>query len=213
MSKRTTPDGEFTGKEGNTVSYLLKGKKVRRTIGANDGPRSARQLAIYQLTRDINLFLQPVKEFLRIGFELANKGSNMSTTNMAYSHIFNNAIKGEYPDREIDFTKVLLSKGKMKETPGQQVKAVESGLEFSWSPQLLGNMSWDDTVMLVAYMPALNDSQYLLSGGRRNGGTEILNLTGIPDETLIHTYVSFISANRKIISDSVYTGSIIWNKK
>jgi len=213
MATRKNPGEEFTGKLGNTVTYYLGKKVVKRLIGVNTKPHTEKQLAFYLLCKQVNQFLKPLKEFLQTGYEVVNRGSDKTIFNMAYAYIFNNAIKGSFPNQEIDYAKVLLSIGDLEVTQELSVKAIASGLEFAWNKDASDKVSWDDTVLLVAYIPALNDAQYLLSGARRIAGTEFLQLKDVPDQTVIHTYLSFVSANRKKISNSVYMGTLIWTEK
>ncbi|MNE91713.1 hypothetical protein D3C80_1893580 [compost metagenome] len=69
--------------------------------------------------------------------------------------------------------------------------------------------------MLLAYLPANNTAEYLLSGARRNEGSEELKVSLVPKtnnnankDEYIETYIAFISDDRKRISDSVYVGRV-----
>ena len=69
--------------------------------------------------------------------------------------------------------------------------------------------------MLLAYKPANDEADYLVSGARRNEGTEELKVTlrtktesnSLKDE-FIETYIAFVSDDRNSISDSVYVGRL-----
>lgn len=213
MASKKNRREEFTGRVGDTVTYYLGDLLVKRLIGESNQPNSASQQAFYKLSREVNSVLQPVKDFISLGYALDVKGTRRNTMNSAYANIFKNAIKGKSPDREIDFTKVLFSKGAMEQAPELAVKAIEGGLEFSWSKDVTTEMRWDDTVMLMAFIPSLNIAQYLLGGARREAGKDVLPIVEIQNDTLIHTYITFVSANRKNITNSVYTGAIVWNEK
>lgn len=212
MSSKKNNGQEFTGRLGNTVTYYLGTTLVKRTVGENNGPRSEKQLAFYKLSKEVSHFLNVVKEFISIGFSLTKKGVNTSPVNRAMAYTFQNAIKGSFPNQEIDFTKVAFSQGRLDNSYDHAVKAIDRGLEFTWDTIEDITNTWADTVMLMAYIPALNDARYLLSGARREAGVEVLQLTGIPDGTLIYTYISFISASHKAISNSQYIGTVVWNE-
>jgi len=213
MASKKNPGEEFTGRVGDTVTYYLGDILVKRIIGESNQPNSASQQAFYKLSREVNSMLQPVKDFIGLGYALDVKGTKRNTMNSAYSNIFKNAIMGTSPDLEIDFTKVLFSKGAMEHAPELAVKAIEGGLEFSWSKDVTIEMRWDDTVMLMAYIPSLNSAQYILGGARRAAGKDVLPIVEIQDGTLIHTYITFVSADQKNITNSTYTGTIMWNDK
>src|SRR5690606_414754 len=56
-------------------------------------------------------FLQPMTDFLRVGFKLyANK---MTQFNAAMSYNLNNAITGAYPNFMIDYTSALVTRGNL----------------------------------------------------------------------------------------------------
>ncbi|MBB6502216.1 DUF6266 family protein, partial [Pedobacter cryoconitis] len=106
----------FTGKIGNTVTYRLYGKIVKRTIGMRTDAPTVPVLSSWQATAVTSTFLKSIKEFIKVGFELEAKRVSKSYHDVAASYTRLNAITGTYPSQHIDFTKVLLSKGKMPET-------------------------------------------------------------------------------------------------
>lgn len=59
----------FTCKLGNTVTYMLNGKMVRRTIGKRTSPPTISELANRRKISLITAFLYPIKNFIQTGFE------------------------------------------------------------------------------------------------------------------------------------------------
>lgn len=203
--------GGFSGRNGNVITYMLNGQWVSRIIGLRTDKPTKPVLAVWQVTKLAADFLKPVKDFIRIGFELETKGTFLNFHNVAAEYNRLNAITGDYHDRRIDFTKVLFSKGKMPATPGINVKGVKKGLTFSWDSSFSASgIKANDEVMLLAYEPDTKDATFSLYAGKRAEGEASLSIRKRKGPLVLETYISFISQNRKIISDSIYTGQIIW---
>lgn len=203
--------GGFSGRNGNVITYMLNGQWVSRIIGLRTDKPTKPVLAVWQVTKLAADFLKPVKDFIRTGFELETKGTFLNYHNVAAECNRLNAITGDYPDQRIDFTKVLFSKGKMPVTPGISVKAIKKGLTFSWDPNFSASgIKANDEIMLLAYEPDMKDATFSLYAGKRAEGEASLAIRKRKDPLVLETYISFISQNRKIISDSIYTGQIIW---
>jgi hypothetical protein len=201
----------FIGRVGNTVTYLLNGQIVKRTIGKSSKEATIPQLSARQKTKIITGFLNPVKEFINIGFEFeARLVQKKSAYNIATSYNWLNAITGEYPDQKIDFSKVLLSRGKMPATNNIEVKFADNRITFKWDETIVNErMKGSDRVMLLAYIPQENRAVSLIGGAERLEGGEHLVIPECYDGIHIETYVSFVSADYKSISNSVHCGSFI----
>lgn len=210
----TSDDGNFSGfrgKLGSIVYYYLNGRYVARTIGISTKEPSILQLAVRMIAKLISAFLSPLKAFIGVGFELKAKDTKTNQHNQAFSYISKNAIKGSYPEIEVDYQKVLLTLGNMPLPLNPEVKMTAAGLAFTWDTELkITGTHWTDQVMLVAYFPELNKAVYLTAGARRNEGVQHLPLTGIERGYVVETYFSFIAEDRKSIANSLYTGQLWW---
>lgn len=201
---------DFTGKVGNKVTYLLNGQWVERTIGINNAPPTLLQKAIRAAVALVADLLRPVKGFIRAGFAIDAKGTLHSANNKAVSENIMNAVQGEYPDQYIDFTRVIFSKGKMPVVKAD-VAVTESGLIFTWDKDsVLKGMQPSDRVMMIAYCPEKKYAFYEIDGARRWEGRDLLPMVKYHERVIIHTYVAFMSATRKSISTSLYTGEFLW---
>ena len=200
-----------TGRTGNTVTYLRYGKLVKRTIGLRTDKPTVPVLKSRQITALITAFLKPVKGFMAIGFELEGKNNLTSYYTVASSYNRLNAILGSYPDQQIDYTKVLFSQGKMPAIPVAAVNRTEKGLTFNWDASFNAKgINENDQVMLMAYAPGKRGTTFQLNAGRRKEGEARLPIRKRRKPLLLETYISFISENRKSISNSIYTGQVIW---
>lgn len=197
----------YIGKTGNTVTYLLNGKLVRRRIGKSLKPATVPQLASRQITSITAAFLSPLNSFTLIGFELEGKRRNLHPYIAATSYNRSNAIAGTYPDQYIDFQKVLLSKGNMPDTLGITVEMDENGLVFTWNKGTnVKGHSDSDKVMLMAYMPGRKTASYVLNAAKRNEGIARLAMPKRRAPLIVETYISFVSYKNKSIANSIYTG-------
>ncbi|ACU02668.1 hypothetical protein Phep_0444 [Pedobacter heparinus DSM 2366] len=216
------PFGPLIGKLGNTVGYIRKGAAVLRMIPhKSNKPRTVGQKTTTQAFGLAIKFIAKVNHFTNVGFKLAADGTTKTAQNVAVSYTMKHAIKGEYPNQEIDFTKVMVCKG-MLEGPVNPVMSYETAgdtiaIKFEWAvdPDADRNRKRDQ-VMMLAYLPDSKRAFYLDSGARRSAGVDVLegkfNLVARGSDKKDHfveTYMAFISNDRTQISDSVYMGQIV----
>lgn len=207
----TSKNGHKLGKLGDTTSYFLNGKLTTRTIGKSNKAPSILQKIVRQKTSVISKFLNPIMEFILVGYEKESRRLAQQAQNPAFSYNWRYALTGDYPEIKIDFTKVLLTIGSMPSPEGLEVQANEEGFMFSWNLQegRLGT-HWSDQVMLMAYFPTLRKAVYLTAGSSRYKGKDLLPIFDITPGVEAETYVAFISNDRKSISNSVYSGKVNW---
>lgn len=200
-----------TGKLANTVSYPLNGKMVTRSIGLNTKKRSKLQLAVMQKTKVTSGFLNSVLPYIKIGYGIEAQLQKLHPQNPAFVYHWHNALKGEYPHLEIDYQKVLLTKGILPKPEGVFASLVEDGLSFSWNPEVDQEPGhWTDQVMMIAYFPKTGKTQFVSAGANRHIGHDLLFLTYQKENAVMELYLSFISSRRDSISNSVYAGQLYW---
>lgn len=201
--------GPITGRVGDMIYYRLNGQNLARHVGKRVKPFSEAQLASQAQMGLINVFLKVLAEFLSIGFITADQEPKNSAYNRAVSYNRINAIAGIYPDLLIDYSKVLVSKGKLPVAEGATVELVPEGLRFSWL--YFSDMPYprtNDRVMLLAYFPVLGSAVYSFEGASRKVGTDVLVLPGELLAEPMEVYIAFVAADIKSVSDSVYLGSL-----
>ncbi|WP_442588442.1 DUF6266 family protein [Pedobacter sp. AW31-3R] len=212
----TLPDG-FNGKARgrirNLVYYTNKwGTLVVRTIGIKNGSKGE-EFANQDATALITKVLKPVQPIIKVGFQHPPAGKHWHYYNYASSYNKKNAIKGRYPNQEIDFEKLKFSIGDMPAPLNAQVVLNKNKLEFTWDADLEseGTLSRDQ-VMLVAYFPETMTASILLSGARRSEEKEVMTLPRFRKRRVIEVYIAFISDDRETVSDSVHIGQLVWDK-
>lgn len=207
----TTEGGMFgphKGKVGNLVYYKRKGKNVVRVVGEITKAPTLKQLVSRQEMSVSNKFCKSILPFAKYGFAQQIVGTDLSQYNVALSYTKKNALKGEYPEIGVDYEKVLLSAGPLLQADAVTAVIVPEGLKFTWhaGPEL----QWPDStdqVMLLVYFPELDKTVYELFGAARSAGTDVLPISEPMQEKYFEAYIAFISADRKLVSDSVYAGN------
>ena len=160
--------GGFSGKVGNIVGGTWKGIDYMRIKPSNvANPRTQGQ--VDQRTKFSNVlnFLQPMTEFLRVGYKLyANK---MTQFNSAMSYQLQNAITGVYPDFSIDYTKVLVSKGALLRAEATTGVSTEAGVvQLSWTDNSAsGGAKATDKALIMLYNADKKVAVYDTAGADR----------------------------------------------
>ncbi|MGY4384073.1 hypothetical protein ACVWYN_001099 [Pedobacter sp. UYP24] len=201
--------GEVTGRVDNLVYYVLNGKNVVRKVGKSYKPASTAQLSARMLTKLSSQFFSKLQDYINVGFGIEALGTDKNAFNLAIQENKKSMLKGVYPDFTIDYPKLVFSRGVLKTSEGLKAIATVEGISFTWDTD--PKMPWaesTDQVMMIAYFPTENKAVHKLFGNNRITGEDQLVLSPSLRGKYAETYIGFISADRKQISDSSYTGSI-----
>lgn len=195
------------------VIYPLNGQIIARGMGISNKPGTINQLTARMALKKMNIFFKDIKEFIRVGFELEARGTTSNETNMAIK--FNGKhFEGVYPDVGIDFERILVTKGKMPVVKNAKAKIVTNGLRLTWDSRSdEKGMLQHDQALVLAYFPGKTVKiRAFTREVRRAEGKYTFKLDR--DGAMQHAYIylSFISDNRKSISDSQYLGKMSWEK-
>jgi hypothetical protein len=203
-------NGPFRGKVGTVVSYQWRGTWVMRSVPKiTNKKRSLKQLANQQKMAVVQTLLQKVIDYVRKGYHLEGEKRRMSAFNAAMSYNKMNAVKGDYPDFEIDFEKFRFSEGDLEGARNLQLTRFEDRVEFTWDPITEGNGKYNDQAIILLISKEENMMMGELSGAQRNEGKQsvFLNAPGLQDFHF-ECYFAFISDDRSMISTSSYCGLI-----
>jgi hypothetical protein len=198
--------GGFSGKVGDVVGSTWKGKQVIRKLPApgKTGPSPA-QLKQQARFGKLVGFLRPVTPLLNQAFEKSNL--NMSAFNKALSNN-QNAITGVYPDFKIDYTKVILCKGYIRNGEVIEVVAGSEG-------KLILSVCKSSLYSIVAIWRLFFIAAYEEESGRwiytmnpKSAGDQryALDLSAFRSKS-VHTYAGFMAATGSS-SISLYTGMV-----
>lgn len=201
--------GGFSGKVGNIVGGTWKGIDYMRIKPANvSNPKTQGQLDQRSKFSTVLKFLQPLTDFLKVGFKLY--AIKMTQFNSAMSYNLNNAITGTYPNFTIDYTKALVSRGSLVGAAGAAAASSSAGVvEFTWSDNSgSGNVLGTDKALLVVYNATKGYAVYDTAGASR--ATQAQNLT-VPSDfsgDSVEAFIGFVSEDGKEVANSVYIGSV-----
>jgi hypothetical protein len=178
--------------------------KPRKTAYKLTPKRKAQQLKMKVVLPFIKAFTGT--EFFKKSFP--RYGGTKTGYNLAVSYNMNMALTGTYPDIELSYPLVLISRGHLPKALNASVIADEEGnLEFSWEDNSdIGKAKASDKVLLVAYCPEKEEVIFSTVAGQRDQCRATLRTTKWKGEN-IETWIGFINEEETDASDSVYTGS------
>jgi hypothetical protein len=200
--------GGFSGKVGTVVGGKWRGKEVMRSRPTRSknakktAPQEAHQAKFTVATR----FLMGMKELLELTFSHYAVGK--TGANSALAHTLKNAITGTFPDYQLAYDKVLVSRGSLMTVfDGEAASNTKGTIQFSWTDNSgNGNAKADDQVLMVAYYPEYNSTIYRI-GAARSAGIDSLTIPGLSGK-VVHTWIAFISADRQDVATSIYSGEV-----
>ena len=201
--------GGFSGKVGNIVGGTWKGIDYMRIKPANvSNPRTQGQLDQRSKFSTVLRFLQPLTDFLRVGFKLyANK---MTQFNAAMSYNLNNAISGTYPNFTINYASALVTRGSLLGASGATATSTTAAeVDFAWTDNTgSGNAKATDKALLVIFNPTKGQAVYDDAGSARSAASQTLTVPSDFSGDTVQAFIGFISDDGKEIADSVHIGSV-----
>ncbi|MFB5946523.1 DUF6266 family protein [Albibacterium profundi] len=201
--------GPFEGRVGNVIGYRWRGKFVMRSRPKSKrrGQSTEKQLASRARLRLMQAYLQERVDFIRKGFSLAPELSKMSAFNAAMSYNLKNSISGEYPDYQVDFSKVVFSRGELVLPKDIHMSQEGDRLRVSWSTEIEEDASSNDQAMIM--LSGVEDPTGNHSANSRGAGSDAIDIGRLKPGTELFVHIAFISDDRQRVSDSKYLGSII----
>lgn len=201
--------GGFSGKVGNIIGGTWKGIDYMRIKPSNvANPRTQGQVdQRTKFSKVLNL-LQPMTEFLRVGYKLY--AIKMTQFNSAMSYHLNNAVIGAYPDFSIDYSKVLVSKGGLMQAESASAESTSAGIvTFTWTNNSgAGKGKSKDKSLTLLYNETKGIAVYNLDGELRTAGTQEFVTPADFSGDEVHAYLGFISEDGTEVANSVYVGAI-----
>jgi hypothetical protein len=206
------PQGQVIGLVGNNISYMLNNQNVtrikssRKILFKNLSP--LQQANCHKLSV-INSFLKDKLPLLKAGFGNKALGTTKNYYNFAMSYNKLNALKGVFPYFEIEYSKITISAGELPMPQSATAIMSDGGIEISWlyasgDDSTCGN---DQTIILL-HFPALEDSISIVYGVERRTKRQFIELLEDYHGAHIECYLSFVSADRTLVSTSKYLGRI-----
>ena len=201
--------GALSGKTGNLIGASWRGIPYLRIMPASvANPRTPGQVNQRAKFRAVVAFVQAQAAMISIGYRAYASGK--TAANAAVSYLLKTAITGTAPNFTVDYATALLSRGKLVKPAGQAVTATGLDASVTWNNNSSeGNALPDDTAMLVAYNPTRLESFILLEDtATRSEASLDFTIPAHFSGEEVKVYLAFRSADKRLISDSVFVGSL-----
>lgn len=148
------------------------------------------------------------KELIKVGFN--NYWTKTGGTRGAVSYNKKFAVKEQGEEYYIDPVAFRFSGGTL---PGLKEVRVElegeDVLRFYWDKEVEGDGSAEDQVMMLAIDFEGKEASYIVYGGFRNSGTDVLRLSDDLVGKQVDVYIGAIAKDRSRQSNSQYLGMVI----
>jgi len=201
--------GGFSGKVGTVIGGNWKGIDYMRSRATNvTNPNTTAQKdqrSKFSLTLS---FLQPITDFIKIGFK--GYAIKMTAFNSAMSYNVKNAIAGVYPDYSMDYTQALVSRGSLAGALNPVANSAAAGeVTFSWDDNSIeSNANADDLTMLLALNAGKKEAVFTTEGSTRDAGTQTLTIPDSYSGDSVECFIAFISVDGEV-ANSKYIGSVV----
>lgn len=201
--------GGFQGKAGPLVGHRVNGQNVITGIPyPSQKPPTELQLNARLKFKTLVQFLRPINSLLKVGFKNERR-RDQSPFNAAFSENYA-AITGVAPAYVIDYEQIMLSKGPLASAWNPVVSsAVGAVVEFEWSALAFMDAGLPtDRVTVLVYNAAQNLFVGLMGVAARSALTYTLNLPAEFVGDQVQCWISLVSADGDLVSDSQYVGAI-----
>jgi hypothetical protein len=200
--------GGFSGKVGQVVGGNWKGISYMRVHAIPSNPKTEKQVSQRSKFTTALHFLQPITPFLRTGYKLFT--TKQTAFNAAMSQVLLNAVTGTSPDFQIDYSKVLVSRGSLTSViQATAEKTVGTTVKIDWIDNSgSGTALGTDKAMILAYNGTKYSAVYEMDTTTRILGTVDFELPSIWVNDTVEVYLGFISEDGKNVSDSIHLSSV-----
>lgn len=201
--------GVFTGKVGTVVGSSWKGIDYMRSLPkkTTKAPTQAQLDQRFKFGL-VNNFFKSISSLVDVGF--SSVAGKQTALNAAVAYHLKEAVVGTSPDFQIDFSKVLISRGELL-SPWLPTATVSTAaaIDFSWTDNSGANLSAaNDLLVLLVYNPSTKEYVFLENAALRSDTQATLALPANFSGAEVHSWMAFFAADRKTVSTSFYLGKI-----
>jgi hypothetical protein len=201
--------GGFSGKVGKVVGYNWRGEDLLRRAPKKRPKGSGTEAQLKQRDKFALVmgFLNPLQEVVSKYYGQYQKAK--SRFNLAMSYNLTNAVTEVVDGFEMNYTKVLLTKGGLRGMEsGAVVAQPGSILELNWTDNSgQGSAAADDLVLIVVYSPVQKLFQVFDPAALRSEATVQLTMPTYFSGEDVQVWGSMIAADRKVAATSSYIGT------
>lgn len=199
--------GGFSGKVGPVIGTSWKGKAVikARALSYNDANTEAQQ-QIRSKFKMLIQFTSATYGFVSVGFK--SQATDITEQNTAIRLNFENGFTGTWPNYELNYTKLVLSRGKIDNPYNTAAQVQGSDLNFTWTDNSgIGNAKENDKVMFLAFNTAKKQAVYDTAASDRSSRQTTYTLPTSWTGDTIEVYFAMQRADSDETSNSLYLGS------
>jgi hypothetical protein len=189
-----------------TFSKIRKTAYAKKKImkNASNTPKQQKTRSAFSVAVKL---VQPMLGVIRTGFRLYTQ--TMSAYNSCMAYTIKNVVTEDF---EIDFTKVLISKGGSlfpAENPDCQLENQSIIITWNDNSNETGRSNPTDNSLTCIYNETRSEVVFNAAGAERNMGSQTLSLpTHWEQGNKLHIYIGFASTTDNNVSNSVYIGEV-----
>lgn len=202
--------GSFSGKVGSVVGARWRDKNVMRSLPRKSSKPATDEQALQRTKFAIVAqFLSPIKFFVGAHFGKPQHGK--SSYNLATSyHLTEALIEISIDEVEIDFSKVLISRGDLQglQSPTATAQA-NNELEVAWTDNSgQGYAAATDVLTVIVYEPNSRTFQTFESVATRDAASVTVSLPAFFVGLDVHVWGTFVADSGARAATSTYLGEI-----
>jgi hypothetical protein len=154
----------------------------------------------------VTSWLRMTKGIIRSGFNVHKETISPWSTAVAYN--LDNAVTGVAPNYVMDYPKVLFCKGQLSTPPDYSVGSGSGAvIEFEWDKTFNQGFGADtDQATFITYNPTKGAFVFMTGAATRVAETYNMQMPLSFAGDTVHCWMSFLSADGKVSSNSVYIG-------
>jgi len=200
--------GGFENKTGPLVGRSVNGKSVISVVKH----KAAKPVTFNQLDHRLRFemvvaVLKWFNDWIAIGFKGPGVGRN--TFGAAVKYNFSSLVAGIAPTYYIDYSKLVYSRGSLAGPHHAAIERHNDEVQLSWLPDVETQYNqYSDEASFVIYCP---DKEMILKFRNRTTRVALGAVLSLPtglEQADLYAWMSFSSADGKVVSDSVYLGTI-----
>lgn len=202
--------GGFSGKVGTVIGSNWNGIDYMRSL-PRPSSKAPTDLQLIQRAKFgfANGFLGPIGSLINMGFR--TQAVKKTGFNMAIAHFIAEALTGTYPDFEIDYAKVLFSKGTLEVVWNPVATSAQSGeITLDWQDNTdSGTAKASDKVVVLLYNPFKSKFVYSLQNAAdRSEATATLAVPEAFSGDTVQVWIATMTPDKSIFSTSVHAGEV-----
>lgn len=201
--------GGFSGKVGNVVGARWRGRNVMRSLPQRgDYTPTENQILQRERFKTVVEFLNPIKGLLSQFF--GKKQGDKSPYNLATSYHLKDALIQVGNVFEIDYPKVLISKGDLRGIDSPVITpAANQVVNILWTDNSgQGNANALDQLVVVFFAPSLNLFQTYENVSAREDESAQMTLPAFFAGAEVQTWVTFVTDSGTTAATSLYLGAV-----